>query len=188
MDLENLIAVLVTTTQCDEKLINEFITDPPAPFAWCNRWAWLAPATVSDAAAIKCFWIVVFSSITSRSWSNLSPEAALAHGPIVRIFFRLVTTLLVSTISRLDLHVFILFIDPTCGLPFPLERCLNQPSSTITRIYLVIYYYHYHYYYAFIKRHTSGLKTCSEALAIHLVQHKAYIKISNYTAAKNITK
>ena len=45
-----------------------------------------------------------------------------------------------------------------------------------------------YYYYAFIKRSTSGLKTCSETPTRHLVQNKVNIKISNYAAAKNITK
>ena len=40
----------------------------------------------------------------------------------------------------------------------------------------------------FIKHRTSGLKTCSEALTRHLVQNKVNIKLSNYAAAKNITK
>ena len=44
------------------------------------------------------------------------------------------------------------------------------------------------YYYAFIKHCTPGLKTCSEAPTRHLVQNKVNIAISNYAAAKNITK
>ena len=35
---------------------------------------------------------------------------------------------------------------------------------------------------------TPGLKTCSEVLTRHLIQNKVNIKVSNYAAAKNITK
>ena len=53
----------------------------------------------------------------------------------------------------------------------------------VARVLFEVYYYYY--YYAFIKRRTSGLKTCSEALTRHLVYNKVNIKISSYAAAKN---
>ena len=50
-----------------------------------------------------------------------------------------------------------------------------------TLIYCYLNYYYY-YYYAFIKA------SCSEELTRHLLQNKVDIKMSNYAAAKNITK
>ena len=46
--------------------------------------------------------------------------------------------------------------------------------------YIYIYAIYYYYYNAFITLHTSGLKTCSEALTRHSVHNKVNIKISIY--------
>ena len=59
------------------------------------------------------------------------------------------------------------------------EENINTNPTVILLISIYIYYYYY-YNNAFITRHTSGLKTCSEALTRHSVDNKVNIKISNY--------